>query len=107
MGTHPIFESDFDCLTERILIIMKSKLTKHMKMANDDIVNQNFRNDTILDYEWPPKSGDKWVIQEQFCLFLDISGFKRKYSKVTRRQLEHEEVRYLYDLRYLSEQQYS
>ena len=28
---------------------------KYMKMANDDIVNQNFKNDTIMEYEWPPK----------------------------------------------------
>jgi hypothetical protein len=73
---------------------MKSKNLKQMKMANDDIVNQNFRNDTILDYEWPPKSGEKWVIQEQFCLFLDISGFKRKYPKVMRRNLDHEGIDY-------------
>merc|ERR1712212_124516 len=29
MGTHPIFESDFDCLTELLRMIMKSDLLNH------------------------------------------------------------------------------
>merc|ERR1712099_189390 len=30
MGTHPIFESDFDCLTERNIIIMDPEIQKQM-----------------------------------------------------------------------------
>ena len=105
-----------------------------MKMANEDIIEQQFRSDTLCEYEWPEKvnlektmswnthgiivcsskifksgvqSGDRWVIQEQFCNFIDISGFKRKYPKIQRRNLDIEEVKFLYDKRILTEQQYS
>jgi len=76
-------------------------------MANDDVISSQFEGEKLLDYEWPLKSGDRWVIQEQFVQFLDISGFKRKYPKIYRRRLETEEVKHLYELKYLSEQQYS
>lgn len=86
---------------------MKWKTGSKMKMANESIMDQQFRNDIVCEYEWPEKSGDRWVIQEQFCEFLDISGFKRKYPKIQRRNLDIEEVKFLYDKRVLTEQQYS
>ena len=94
---------------------MKWRNGKPMKMANDDIMEQTYENKdsgpikfffsifrfqtklrpmekSVVDYEWPPSSNERWVIQEQFVLFLDISGFKRKYPKINRRQLHYEEV---------------
>jgi len=86
---------------------MRWRVGAKMKMANEDIIEQQFRSDTLCEYEWPEKSGDRWVIQEQFCNFIDISGFKRKYPKIQRRNLDIEEVKFLYDKRILTEQQYS
>lgn len=80
---------------------------KRLHMANDDVIAIQFVGERVMDYEWPLRSGDRWVIQEQFVKFLDIMGFKRKYPKIFRRRLETEEVKYLYELKYLSEQQYS
>jgi hypothetical protein len=45
------------------------------------------------------QSNDRWVIQEQFVNFLDISGFKRKYPNIYRRRLENDEVKHLYELK--------
>ena len=28
--------------------------TKKLQMANDDVINNQFENDKIQDYEWPP-----------------------------------------------------
>jgi len=78
-----------------------------MKMANDDIMEQCQAGKSVKDYAWPLSSSERWVIQEQFVLFLDVSGFKRKYPKINRRQLHYEEVKHLYDLNILTEQQYS
>ena len=61
-------------------------------MKNPFIQEQTYSSNNVTDYEWPPSSNDRWVIQEQFVLFLDVSGFKRKYPKISRRQLHYEEV---------------
>ena len=45
------------------------------------------------------QSGERWVIQEQFVQYLDVSGFKRKYPKIERRKLEGDEIKYLYELK--------
>merc|ERR1712008_293828 len=40
MGTHPIFESDFDCLTEsrnKTVKMVKSKMSKHQKINEDGV----------------------------------------------------------------------
>merc|ERR1711937_553982 len=45
MGTHPIFESDFDCLTEWILGTFKIKMrNEYRKTIHDMIVMNRFLN---------------------------------------------------------------
>merc|ERR1712131_103798 len=47
MGTHPIFESDFDCLTEKPICYCKSRL-KFEKMENFGSIGRIMAGVTIL-----------------------------------------------------------
>lgn len=49
----------------------------------------------VIEYEWPPKSGDRWFLQEQIGELLNIKSFSRKYPDFTRRKVNHEEREYL------------
>jgi len=49
MGTHPIFESDFDCLTERIMAIKKLSI-RDVDLANQRVVMR-------VDFNVPMKNG--------------------------------------------------
>merc|ERR1711990_223248 len=46
MGTHPIFESDFDCLTERDHVMDPSKCSEweELKLCREKFKNLNLRN---------------------------------------------------------------
>uniref|UniRef100_A0A1I7T9Z4 PHD finger protein 10 n=1 Tax=Caenorhabditis tropicalis TaxID=1561998 RepID=A0A1I7T9Z4_9PELO len=49
----------------------------------------------VIEYEWPPKSGDRWFLQEQIGELLNIKSFSRKYPDFTRRKVNHEEREFL------------
>ena len=37
---------------------MRWRVGAKMKMANEDIIEQQFRSDTLCEYEWPEKVMD-------------------------------------------------
>uniref|UniRef100_A0A0N5ABX7 PHD finger protein 10 n=1 Tax=Syphacia muris TaxID=451379 RepID=A0A0N5ABX7_9BILA len=49
----------------------------------------------IIEYEWPPKSGERFFIQEQIAELLDVKSFKRKYPDLNRHTIEINEREYL------------
>jgi len=49
MGTHPIFESDFDCLTEKMAVTKKVKSQMGYGSTNSDISSIKPRKPTKLD----------------------------------------------------------
>ena len=40
---------------------MRWRVGAKMKMANEDIIEQQFRSDTLFEYEWPEKVMDPWT----------------------------------------------
>merc|ERR1712176_1343292 len=47
MGTHPIFESDFDCLTEMVLVERKEQIPQDV--ADDDDDDDDEEEDELVD----------------------------------------------------------
>merc|ERR1712003_152893 len=47
MGTHPIFESDFDCLTEMVLVEQKEEIPQDV--ADDDDDEDEEEEDELVD----------------------------------------------------------
>ncbi|CAI2352672.1 unnamed protein product [Caenorhabditis sp. 36 PRJEB53466] len=60
-----------------------------------DVNHRKVEPKDIIEYEWPPKSGDRWFLQEQIGELLDIKSFSRKYPDFSRRKVNHEEREYL------------
>uniref|UniRef100_A0A8R1DHB4 PHD finger protein 10 n=2 Tax=Caenorhabditis japonica TaxID=281687 RepID=A0A8R1DHB4_CAEJA len=60
-----------------------------------DVNHRKVEPKDIIEYEWPPKSGDRWFLQEQIGELLDIKSFSRKYLDFSRRKVNHEEREYL------------
>merc|ERR1711937_911035 len=56
MGTHPIFEPDFDCLTECLTMMIKRK--RKTKIENMKM-EKNFHENDRLKTMWSPKSRKK------------------------------------------------
>ena len=51
---------------------MRWRVGAKMKMANEDIIEQQFRSDTLFEYEWPEKVMD---FTELHFRWLHIRGF--------------------------------
>lgn len=49
----------------------------------------------IIEYEWPPKSGERYFLQEQIAELLDVKSFKRKYPDLNRHTIEINEREHL------------
>ncbi|CAL2043964.1 unnamed protein product [Caenorhabditis brenneri] len=60
-----------------------------------DVNHKQVEPKDVIEYEWPPKSGDRWFLQEQIGELLQIKSFSRKYPDFTRRKVDHEEREYL------------
>jgi len=85
-----------------------SALRRSIANANHDVISTQYYTLKINEYEWPPDSGNKYVLTEQLIAFLDFSGnFKRKFPTVPTRKLEQAEIKHLFALEYLNESQYS
>merc|ERR1711990_15207 len=53
MGTHPIFESDFDCLTEKFVIIKMGEIATE-EVPTVDVLRRNRPGSTRADWSnWP------------------------------------------------------
>ena len=53
---------------------MRWRVGAKMKMANEDIIEQQFRSDTLCEYEWPEK-----VMDPQ--MFSTLEGWKSALSR--------------------------
>ena len=42
---------------------MRWRVGAKMKMANEDIIEQQFRSDTLFEYEWPEKVMDPFYFR--------------------------------------------
>ncbi len=53
--------------------------------------------DLVFEYQWPAneRHADYYMLQEQIADFLGVKSFKRKYPKMTRRNLERDEKAFL------------
>ena len=48
---------------------MRWRVGAKMKMANEDIIEQQFRSDTLFEYEWPEKVMDPFqMVAQQMIL---------------------------------------
>ncbi|CAJ0939103.1 unnamed protein product, partial [Mesorhabditis belari] len=65
------------------------------RLISDDVTYRFTEPKDLIEYEWPPKSGEKWMIQEQISELLQITAFKRRYPDITARQIRKEEKEYL------------
>ncbi len=53
--------------------------------------------ENVHEYEWPPKSGARYFLQEQVMEYLGVKSFKRKYPGLARRAVGTEERLYIKD----------
>ncbi|CAD6186803.1 unnamed protein product [Caenorhabditis auriculariae] len=65
------------------------------RIITADVTHKVVQPGDVIDYEWPPKSGDKWFLQEQIGELLDIKSFSRKFPDLTRRKVTIEERDFL------------
>merc|ERR1711990_451549 len=72
MGTHPIFESDFDCLTEMIRVSIIKRLTKKKNLK--EVVYEKKKSDVILN------EGRMFQIQSQLSTLCAISSAYAFYN---------------------------
>merc|ERR1712136_145844 len=111
MGTHPIFESDFDCLTEkRNLVGYKMYLIRWKGFASDDDTWEPISNlecpDNIKEYERVKKEKKRDKAEKQIKdepkakvtpAVPTVSGFKRglEAEKIIGATNEHSELMFL------------
>uniref|UniRef100_A0A914X6K8 PHD-type domain-containing protein n=1 Tax=Plectus sambesii TaxID=2011161 RepID=A0A914X6K8_9BILA len=69
--------------------------TASKRVITADTTHTVFQPEHIVEYEWPPKSGERYFLQEQIAEFLDVKSFKRKYPDLQRRAVEKAERDYL------------
>merc|ERR1711976_197087 len=74
MGTHPIFESDFDCLTDksRTMVSKKSKTTDQAS-TRVSLLSSNPEN-TTSDTERPSSNSDRAKLNWFFWLTTPLSS---------------------------------
>merc|ERR1711990_482438 len=93
MGTHPIFESDFDCLTEmslnrfKMLNLYKRVLKSHkylpidLKHFGDVYVKVEFRQHRDAKAEFLPEFIKQWTLYAQDLEEQSIKSQKSKKNK--------------------------
>ncbi|KAM3715781.1 PHD finger protein [Dirofilaria immitis] len=72
--------------------MVKSSSTR---VITADTTHMHIEPSHIIEYEWPPKSGERYFIQEQIAELLDVKSFKRKYPELCRHTIEINEREYL------------
>uniref|UniRef100_A0A0R3S0U2 PHD finger protein 10 n=1 Tax=Elaeophora elaphi TaxID=1147741 RepID=A0A0R3S0U2_9BILA len=72
--------------------MVKSSSTR---VITADTTHMHIEPSHIIEYEWPPKSGERYFIQEQIAELLDVKSFKRKYPELSRHTIEINEREYL------------
>ncbi|CAJ0582028.1 unnamed protein product, partial [Mesorhabditis spiculigera] len=65
------------------------------RLITEDVTYKFTEPKDLVEYEWPAKSGDKWMIQEQISELMQITAFKRRFPEMTSRQIRKEEKEYL------------
>merc|ERR1712106_12774 len=84
MGTHPIFESDFDCLTEMLRIVLRTPVKRHARLPAEKIVEKMIdkvvwapltsaikrRMKTNPSYEQAIRRASHWWTRRQFWYHL-------------------------------------
>lgn len=73
-------------------VVVKKTLNR---MITEDVTYKVTEAKDIIEYEWPPKSGEKWMVSEQISELINVKGFKRKYGEMTSRQIKKEEKEFL------------
>lgn len=63
------------------------------------------RHDTLLEHDWPPLSGQTWVLQDNLAEFVGIKNIKRRYPELTRRNIESDEREFLRAKGYVTDMQ--
>merc|ERR1739838_142387 len=63
MGTHPIFESDFDCLTEETKMEVKTDIERRLETEGTIRLGENFQVAQL------PKLGDEDHQDESMCFW--------------------------------------
>lgn len=57
--------------------------------------SQTFPAENLFEYQWPDKSGEWYILQEQVSEYLGVKSFKRKYPDLKRRSAEMKEKEFL------------
>ncbi|VDN05441.1 unnamed protein product [Thelazia callipaeda] len=65
------------------------------RVITADTTHIHIEPSNVIEYEWPPKSGERYFIQEQIADLLDVKSFKRKYPELSRHTVEINEREYL------------
>ena len=54
--------------------------------------------ENLLEWQWPPKSGEYFMLQDQVSDYLETRNFHRKYPDIQRRAIMAQERNHLQDL---------
>merc|ERR1711976_493131 len=74
MGTHPIFESDFDCLTDKSRTMVSKKSKKDGSSINSRLALVIKSENTTSDTERPSNNSDRAKLNWFFWLTTPLSS---------------------------------